>query len=367
MRLISTQSLEEKTTLAKPVYNDKGQILINEGVTLTKRMINRLNELGITFVYIEQKHTEDIVTNHPISQKTRTEAIEAIEDAFDVVQKEGELAKAFVIDKMGKRFSNLISNILHDVQGNKEAISLLSDIYSYDNYIFTHSLNVTIYALALGLELKLPEKKLQEIGLGAIMHDVGKMDIPLNVLLKPGRLTSEEFGVIKKHTEAGFNILRNVPTIPLVAAHCAYQHHERLDGSGYPRGLKGEDIHFYGRLLAIADVYDAVTSNRVYRSAMLPHEGLEILYAGAGSQFDLQMVEAFRKAIAVYPVGLNVYLSDGRRGIVVKQNKLLSERPVIRILAENSKELETPYELDLSKELTVVIAETDTTLKDKNN
>ena len=365
MRLVSTESLKPKTKLGKPVYNEKGHILLNEGVTLTEKIISRLIDKGITYVYIQDPKTDGIEQNYPISSKTRSKAVEAIEEAFDIVQKEKELSNAFVFDGLGKKFSTVVCDILTDIQDNKAAISLLADVYSYDNYIFTHSLNVTIYSLALGMQLKLNQRQLEEIGLGAILHDVGKMQIPLEILLKPAKLTDHEFELIKKHTEHGFDILRKIPNMSLVTAHCAYQHHERIDGSGYPRGLKGDDIHYYSKLIGIADVYDAVTSNRVYRSAMLPHEGLEILYAGAGTQFEHNMVEAFRKAVAVYPAGITVILNDNRKGIVVRQNEGLSERPVIRILEEDGKELTIPYELDLAKELSIVIKETDTTLVGK--
>ena len=118
------------------------------------------------------------------------------------------------------------------------------------------------------------------IGLGSMLHDIGKIAVSKEILLKPGKLTEEEFQVIKTHTTEGFEMLRNSYSVPLLVAHCAFQHHERLDGSGYPRGIKSKDIHDYAKVIAVADVFDAVTSNRVYRSAMLPHEGLEMLYAG---------------------------------------------------------------------------------------
>lgn len=353
-------------TLAKPIFNGKGQVLISEGVPLTERIIMRLIDLGITYVYIDDPFTDDIEIKSPISEKTRKEAVETIEQTFEVVKKEQSLAKIFTFEQLGKKFSFVVRDILEQIKNHKDVISLLSEVSSYDHYIFTHSLNVTIYSLALGVELKLPQRKLEELGMGAMLHDVGKMLVPYEILTKPGKLTNDEYEVIKKHAEDGFNVLRNVPNIPLVAAHCAYQHHERLDGSGYPRRLVGENIHHFGRIIAIADVYDAVTSNRVYRKAMLPNEGLEILYAGAGTKFELNMIEAFRKSIAAYPAGITVYLNDGRKGIVVRQNQGVSDRPVVRVIEENGIRLQSPYEVDMMKELTILIVETDTTLMGKS-
>ncbi|MCD5325172.1 MULTISPECIES: HD-GYP domain-containing protein [Pontibacillus] len=364
MRLLSTFSLEAGHELAKPIHNDKGKVLIHSGVLLTNKMIERLNDYGVTYVYIEDEATNDIVTEFPISDQVRNQAIDRITDTFDKI-KSSNIKDSFIFDRTGEKMKDVVRKILSDIQGHKKAVSLLSDVFTYDDYIFTHSLNVTIYTLALGTELGLPSKKLEELGFGAILHDVGKVKVPREVLLKPGKLNDEEFKLIKEHSEAGFNILRAAPSVSLVAAHCAYQHHERLDGSGYPRGLCDKDIHYYAKILAIADVFDAVTSNRVYRRAMLPHEGLEILYAGSGTKFDLHMIQAFRRSVAVYPNGLSVTLSDGRKGVVSRQNTEVSDRPHIRILEENGKAVVPYYEVDLGKELNLMITECDTTLVGK--
>ena len=167
---------------------------------------------------------------------------------------------------------------------------------------------------------------------------------------------------LKRHTTEGFEMLRNSYSVPLLVAHCAFQHHERLDGSGYPRGIQSKDIHDFAKVIAVADVFDAVTSNRVYRSAMLPHEGLEMLYAGVERQYDTNVVKAFHKAVAIYPVGITVELNDGRKGVVVKQNSSLSDRPVLRILEDNGDHVQ-PYEINLEEELSIVITGCDTTFK----
>ncbi|MBU8906584.1 HD-GYP domain-containing protein [Desertibacillus haloalkaliphilus] len=364
MRLIATKSLHENDSLGKAIYNDNGQVLIRSGVPLSQRMIDRLLEIGVAFVYVKDEKTDDIEVNDVITEKTRQRAFQTIKTEFESIADEMRLSKSINRDQLGKNFSSIVDSILADVKSNKEAISLLSDVFLYDNYIFAHSLNVTIYSLGLALEMKLSDKQLKEIGLGAMLHDVGKMAIPPEILNKPGRLTDEEFDVIKRHPKAGFDLLRNIPNMPLLAAHCAFQHHERLNGSGYPRNLTSSDIHLYAKIIGIADVFDAVTSHRVYRKAMLPHEGLEILYAGAGTQFDKDMLEAFARTVAMYPVGLTVDLSDGRKAVVVKQNQHMSARPVVRIIEENDQELPEPYEIDLMVETNITIVETEATLAD---
>lgn len=364
MRLISTSHLKPETTLGKSIYNERNQVLLHEGVVLSERMISRLIEMGVPYVYIKDPKTEHIIPKSSLDEKIRRESIKAIEDTFEQIDNGVTISdSSFVIEQASKKFMQLIRSIMFELKDNKELLTILSDVFIHDHYIFTHSFNVTLYSLAIGMELKLNQKQLEILGMGAILHDVGKMKVSLDVLLKPGKLTDDEYSEMKKHAEYGFQILKEVNTIPLLVAHCAYQHHERINGSGYPRGLKEADIHYYGKIIAVADVFDAVTSNRVYRKAMLPHEGLEILYAGSGSMFDRGIVEAFRKSVAVYPVGLTVILNDKRVGIVSKQNTGISDRPIIQILEEDGKRIENPYEVNLVECLDIVIIDCDTTLQ----
>lgn len=354
MRLVATKAIREGTELAKPIYSDNGQILIQRDIKLTKRMLKRLVQQGITYVYIKDKLTEDIIINPPIPDELRIEAVQMVKSSFAEIQKQDLTKNSFLLDKTSYKMADMVSNIINHVKNRDEVISILSDILISDDYVFSHSINVTVYSLALASELGLPSRKIEDIGLGAMLHDVGKVFLPESILNKTDKLSKHEFEIIKTHSEEGFNFLRKSSNVPLLVAHCAFQHHERLDGSGYPRGLKSKDIHPYGKLLGVADVFDAVTSNRVYRDAMLPHQGLEILYAGAGTLFDRDLVESFRKTIAMYPNGLTVELSDGRTGIVVNQNNHLYERPIIRIIKDQHEDV-SPYDVDLSKELNVMV------------
>lgn len=355
MRLISTRSLQAGMKLAKSIYNENGIPLLSKGVSLTDKTIQRLIRQGVSYVYIEDKATEDIVIESAVSEELRIEATQEIKEIFHEISNAGLEKKSFLLDKQGKKMGEIVKKLLAEIQQQPKQLSMLADIFVTDQYVFQHSLNVTIYSLALGISLQFPQKKLLEIGVGSLLHDIGKIFIDQKILNKKGRLTDEEFEVIKTHTELGFDFLRQHIEIPSVVAHCAYEHHERLDGSGYPRGIKKNEIHPYGKLIAITDVFDAVTSNRIYRDAMLPHEGLEILYAGSISQFDKHMVEEFKKSIIIYPNGLQVELSDGRKGVILRQNPHLNERPVVRVLSEDDQPLKVPYEIDLKEELDTMI------------
>ncbi|WP_332888672.1 HD-GYP domain-containing protein [Salipaludibacillus keqinensis] len=357
----SIYSVSNQDRLAKPIYNDLGQTLLNIGVVLSDRMIDRLKEKGISYIYIEDSSTTDIYVEDTINGKVRSKSLKDIQENFTTISKQMALGKAVDIDGLSPSFSTIVKEILSEIQSNKEAVSMLSDVISYDSYVFHHSLNVTVYSLALGQKMGLTDPQLHELGLGAMLHDIGKMSIPIEILNKQEKLSDEEFDQIQSHATVGFEMLRKSHTLSLLTAHCAFQHHERIDGSGYPRNISGDDIHFYAKIIGIADVFDAVTSNRVYRRAMLPHEGMELLYSGAGTLFDKDAVDLFSKIVAIYPVGLEVKLSDGREGVVAQNNKNLPSRPVIRVLMEENQ-LPCEYDLDLATELNVTIVECETTI-----
>lgn len=362
MRLVETSLKLKGRYLSKAIYSEQGQILLNEGVMLDEFLLNRLIQMGIHYIYIEDERTDDIELHDSIPAALKQKALKSIRKHFVEFEKKEYISNALVLEKATKELANLVRAIRREIRNNHDLLMLLADICEYDSYIFTHSLNVTMYSLAIGIKLKLKEKDLQALGMGAILHDVGKMKIPEKILLKPCRLTKEEFEVAKQHATEGFELLRHIPSVSLIVAHCAYQHHERLDGSGYPRGLTTEKILPFAKIIAIADVFDAVTSNRVYHKAILPHEALEILYAGSGTLFDPNLIRTFRQAVAIYPVGLTVILSDGRKGVVSQQNVGISDRPVVRILEENGMDI-PPYELDLKNALDVVITACDTTVQ----
>lgn len=356
MRLVMTKSLKPGSVLAQTIYNENGLVLLRQGIELTETMIERLIEQGITYVYIEHEFTKDVDVQLAIPNELRVQATKTIKETFTELKSHAFTKKSYIFNKNEEKLTSIVEEIIKIITGESDAISMLADILITDDYTFQHSLNVAIYSLAIGTKLNLSEKELINLGIGAILHDVGKLFIEEDILKKPDKLSPEEYEIMKQHTELGFEYIRKYTDLPTVVAHCAYQHHERLDGSGYPRQLKNGDIHTFGKIIGIADVFDAVTSNRVYRDAMLPSEGLEILYAGAVEKFDKEMVEIFKDCIVSYPNGITVTLNDGRVGVVVRQNKHLNDRPVIRILRQNEKDVSEPYDLDLSKALDVTIS-----------
>ena len=355
MRLASTKSLKPGTIVGQAVCSENGTILIQKGLGLNKQMINRLAQQGITYIYIEDELTSGIKIESVISEQARINATNTIKDTFNEIKQKGLVDRSYILEKKGAQIETVVEQLLDEIMNREDALSLLADVFVTDDYIFQHSLKVTIYSLAIGSELDLTKKKLVEIGVGSMLHDIGKTFIDPAILKKPARLTPTEFEEIKRHTQYGYDFLRRQTTIPLVVAHCAFQHHERLDGSGYPRGIKSADIHPYAKVIAVADVFDAVTSNRSYRDAMLPHVGLEILYAGAVNLFDKDIVEAFKRSVAVYPNGLSVELNDNRIGVIARQHRHLCDRPIVRVIKDVNQQVVPAYEIDLSKCLSTTI------------
>ncbi|MNH89193.1 Cyclic di-GMP phosphodiesterase response regulator RpfG [compost metagenome] len=354
MRLISVTSLQPGMKLAKKIYNEEGLILLSENAELTEGLIRRLKELGLNQVYIADRLTEDVEIPEMISEETRRRAMQEIRTNF---RKVTELSvKGRVYPFLGKSFLKVVESILTDLSSREDVMIMMMNINSTDHYLYRHSLNVCVYTLLLGKVHGYNNDALSVLGMGALLHDIGKTKIPASILLKPDKLTDYEFDQMKQHTEIGFKMLKDEPGVPLVAAHCALQHHERINGSGYPRGIRENEIHEYARWIAIADSYDAMTTHRIYRSALLPHQATEMLYAGCGALYEKEKLEVFRDHVAIYPLGITVGLSTGEQGVVVRINHEVPQRPVIRVFSGPEGEvLKVPYEVNLAVKLSVVI------------
>ncbi|WP_150267302.1 HD-GYP domain-containing protein [Paenibacillus tepidiphilus] len=353
MRLVSVNRLQAGMKLGKKIYNDEGLVLLADGMELTDSLIKRLAKIDIGYIYIEDAVTDDIEIKGMLQEETRHQALKIIRNQFQEMSNASGITKGFY--HLDKKFSSIMDSILDDMSSQEDPMIMLADMNTADNYLYVHSLNVCLYTLVLGIAHGYSKEELRVIGLGSLLHDIGKTQIPVKIIQKPGMLTDDEFRHMQAHTEIGYKILKEEPNIPLLAAHCALQHHERINGSGYPRGLTGPQIHEYAKWLGVADSYDAMTSNRIYKKAMLPHQAVEALYVGSGTLYEQKQLELFRDRVAIYPLGLTVKLSTGETGVVVKIDPSTPHRPVVRIISGPEGEKVTPFERDLSTALSVVI------------
>lgn len=345
MQRISTKNLFSGLILAKDILNADGNVLLCHGIILTDQYIKRLKELCIYSVYIENPYFGDIVIPESFSEQIRIKAIKTVKENFIKLQANENTDLGI--------FAEISNSIIDEVIKNRKLMIHLTDIRAYDDYTFAHSVNVAILAVLAGIGLGYGETKLKELALGGLLHDVGKMFVPKEILNKKGQLTLEEMELMKGHSSAGFELLRKNQDIPLLAAHIAFQHHEKLDGSGYPRGLQGDEIHEYANIIAIADVYDALTSDRPYRVALLPHEAYEILLDLTKTQIDVHILGLLFNYIAIYPAGSLVQLNTGKIGVVIDVKPNLSLRPKIRIILDDSgNPVNKVYEINLENRRT---------------
>lgn len=344
--------------LAKNIYNDDGMVLLAVNVELSQRLIDRLFTYGIDYIYIQDSRTNDIIQEDVIQDETRTKAILEIRNTFKKVMEDSNKRGAVNYYDIGRNFRDVMKMIIDDLSAHQGAMVMLNNMNVKDNYLFQHSVNVSIYAIMLGISFGYSRENLETLGLGALLHDIGKTKVPLGILRKPSQLTEQEFTEMKNHTTYGFNILKDEPNIPLLSAHCALQHHERINGSGYPRGIQGTDINEFAKWVGLVDSYDAMTTTRVYRRPLLPHEAMEQLFAGSGTMYDQSQIALFRDKIAIYPLGITVRLNTGEFGIVSKLNATVPHRPIVRVLQDQAgQELKEPYEIDLSTKLSTLISE----------
>ena len=355
MRWVSLRNLKQDRILAQNILDERGRVLLAKGVRLTDALVDRLRKLSIGSVCIEDKATDDIVMREFVRPETRGQVLDATFRTLTELA-DGNLGRYNRSATSQKRLRPLLLDVVCQLKEVEGTGGHLGTVYLSDGELFHHSVNVTFFAMSLGLGMGLNEEDLIDLGLGTLLHDVGKLKIPEYVLKKPGKLTTEEFEIIKLHPSYGFDILRGVEDLPARSRLVALEHHERVDGSGYPRGLKKDEIHTFSRIAGVADVYEALTANRVYRTGYLPHQAYELLLGAGGTQFDPTVIEAFVQTIAVYPVGMTLILSTGERAVVVESRARQTQRPLVRIIEDRAgNPIAVPWEIDLGKERTIEI------------
>lgn len=245
----------------------------------------------------------------------------------------------------------LIRETAASIVRNQDALIGLNRIRSVDLYTFEHSVNVSVLMIAFSRALGLDSGVVEQIGLGALLHDVGKSQIPDAILNKPGPLTADEFDVIRRHVEYGHEILSKATGIPSVALDVVVEHHERLQGTGYPEGKSGNAISQFGQMAAIVDVYDALTTERVYHGAIPPHEALRKLLEWSPHDFDRSLVHQFIRCVGIYPVGTLVRLASQRLAVVVETGRHQLLKPVVRLMFDiSSRRRLPPHDIDLAAE-----------------
>lgn len=350
MRRVNIESIRLGVKLARTIFNSEGGILLTKGVVLKESYLDRLKTHGISEVYLEDAISDDVQVEDVVQEQTRNEAV--------VIVKKMMNSYNFSTSLDVEEVKRLVNKLVDELIANSDILYNLSEIKSVDDYTFEHSVNVCILSLITGIGLGFDLQSLRELGIGAMLHDIGKLCIPQEIIKKPSQLTLNEFEIIKKHTVFGYEILKKSGKVNLVSAYIAFGHHERYDGSGYPLQLKNDNIQLCARIVAVADVYDALTSDRVYRKKLKPNEVYEYITSLGANHFDPRVIENFVKYVTIYPVGTGVLLNSKERGLVIKDNRCMPTRPVVRIVYDDrmnrNKNLR---EIDLSEQTNVFIVD----------
>jgi putative nucleotidyltransferase with HDIG domain len=308
---IDTSLGDDVGCLAAPA--DKSEVPYSEPSTLVSHIIAKRSPLE------EFEHAKKLYAN----------ANRLMQD----MMKDIRLGKQIELEQC----SPMVDSIVDSMFSAPSALLPLAQMKSRDEYTFQHSVSVAALAVAFGRVLEMPRAEIKELAMGGFLHDVGKAKVPGHILNKPGKLDDAEFGVMKTHATNTAELLRGVHGISEIAFNAASQHHERYDGTGYPRRLKGEEISLHGQALAIVDVYDAITSIRIYHKGMPPTEALRKLFEWGSTHFNPRLVQAFIKGIGIYPAGSLVRMESEKLGIVreVVPDKLL--QPVVQLIYDCTK------------------------------
>jgi len=292
-----------------------------------------------------------------VTPPSNTSHVEELLTAIKIQSEANRVVHSVLADvRMGKQIKleqvePVVEQITDSILRNQGTLVSLGRIKERDNYTFQHSVSVATLMVSFCRHMEMDRTQIQEAGIGAMLHDIGKMKVPDHILNKPGKLSDPEFAIMKSHVTQGLEILQQTPGVSETALRITGEHHERFGGSGYPSDLKGQEISKLGRMAAIVDVYDAITSNRVYHTAMEPPAALQKLFEWSKFHFDEELVQHFIQSIGIYPVGSLVRLASERIAVVVQQGEAGLLYPLVRIVYDvRKRSLLQPQDLDLSQD-----------------
>jgi len=344
VRRVNIENVAPCAVNGKSIYTlDSKRKLISQGMKLLPEYVKKLKALGLRYIYIDDEISEGIEIQEMIPEDMQCQTKESLYDIYRSAQSGGTINNT-------KELAKNINNIIDSFLVSNEIVANLTDIRITDDYTFVHSVNVSMLSIITGIKLGLNDIELHHLGIGALLHDIGKTKIPLNILNSPNKLTEEEMKVIRKHPEYGFEILKPCDTLNRNSVYVSLGHHEWYNGNGYPHGFAQSQIHKFARIVGIVDVFDAMTSDRVYRKGMEPLKVVEYLKLMSGKQFDPVIVDKFIDRVILYPSGTSVMLNTKEVGLVVKSDIYNKYKPIVRLILDpDGKRYEQLTEVDLSK------------------
>lgn len=336
MKMISVYDLNVGMELASDVLSDIGITFLAKGTVMNDGHIESFKRMGIDFVYVVEQASASL--NH--------EARDAYMDAIN------DFKKIYMSSRIGTSidhldYHNVLTNLYAQYASTNDVLGKIRSVKIDDLYIYKHAVNVAIIAMCLGRWLKFSRNEIVDLGIAGYLHDIGKCNIAGNILNKPDRLSGEEFETIKTHAKHSYEITKGLSAVSFKAGEGILYHHERLDGSGYPFKARGSEIPLYGRILAVADVFDAILSDRIYSSKVTPYKAIEILKDESFGKLDPKVVNVLVKNIADFYVGNVVKLNTGEVGEVILLNKSNLTRPLIKVNEERYIDLSMNYQVEI--------------------
>ena len=334
MLRLPVSKLKDGMVLGQSLFNTAGGSYLVKGQPVTIDYIRKLRQIGIQSVTVTSMDPAHKLPPPPdvIEEKTRINAISTVYNTFQSIEENGTLDTTAL--------QRVTDSIVFDLFENRNNLVQLTDIRAHDAYTFAHSVNVAVLSAMMGMLCHMPRDEISLITLGGLLHDLGKVDVSSAILTKNRGLSDREFKIMKNHPLDGSRRILNVSDLPKksILAAIAAQHHEHIDGSGYPNGITGNEMHHYAKITAIADVYDALTSERPYKKAYMPNIAYNIMHNINKGQFDQDLLDTFFNNVALYPEGVVLKTTFGFA--VVKESRFgRTTTPIIILFADTNGKL----------------------------
>lgn len=350
MRKILVTNIKGNEILAKTIISEMDTVLMPKGTVLRKNYAKKLNELKIQWIYIEDDISQGI-NEHEITENEIKNQCQSI--VAETINK-----YAYSGSSEFEKMKEVAANIIEDMLSQPEIIFNISGVRQKSEDVYAHCINVCALSVLLALRLNLPKEKINEIAVGSVLHDIGYLNIPNEVIKKDKDHTEKEKRLLRMHVVHGYSILENEKWIRPASKEIVLSHHELMDGSGYPMHINGSKMRIGTKIVCVCNMFDNFVYGNMGNS-MKVHEAIEAIVALGGRKLDLEVVKVFNESVAAYPVGTIVKTNEEETGIVLRQNNKCPTRPIIRILKDkDGKSINNWIEKDLVKDLTLFIKET---------
>ncbi len=365
MKTLKVHELREQMILAEDIVDNNGIVILAQGAELSRRNIIMLENLHFDEVKIQLSHENtnedttkskgsanfeaellrDLAVREQENQKLKiiyNDTVDQFKNLYDLTK----VNKKINVDKVNKIMEPVLDSAFNNTNIMSTFMTLNEQL---GEYTYKHSINVGLFSSMIGKWLGFKEDKIKELATAGVLHDIGKSKTPSEIINKPARLTNDEFELIKQHPKDGYDLIKDDPNLSEGVKLAVYQHHEKIDGTGYPNGLKLDEIHTYAKIIAVADVYDSLTSVRAYKEAICPFTVYEMLLDMSQNHLDYYICSTFIKKISNFFVGSYVRLNTGERAKIILLNKTILTKP--HLLSESGEYI------DLSKDYSLSIEE----------